>query len=229
MSDQDELKRAVAKEALRYIRGGTLGVGTGSTVDCFIDQLATIKNQLDSGVVASSIVTEKKLKSYGIPVIELNQAPPIDFYVDGADECVLSHFYLVKGGGGALTREKIVASAAKQFICIVDSSKCVSVLGESMPVPVEVIPMARSFVARQLLSLKGQSPTSVHPVYRQGFVTDNGHVILDVYGLNIVDPAGLELALNNIPGVVDNGIFAHRTADKILVASEKGISVYSKE
>lgn len=220
MSNRDDLKKAAAQEALQFIKNvNIIGVGTGSTTNFFIDALATIKNRLE-GAVASSIATEQRLKAHGIPVIDLNHVSQLTVYVDGADE-FNDHFYLVKGGGGALTREKIIATASKQFICLVDDSKRVDVLGK-FPIAVEVLPMARSFVAREIVKLKGD------PVYRQGFVTDNGNVILDVHNLDLLDPLKWEMLLNNIPGVVGNGIFAARKADKILMATASGVELLKK-
>lgn len=212
---QDELKKRVAEAALDYVEPGTiLGVGTGSTVNYFIDALAKIKNKIE-GAVASSIQTEKKLKELSIPVIDLNSVNELSVYVDGADE-VNPYKQMIKGGGGALTREKIVAAVAKKFICIVDQSKEVDILGK-FPVPIEVIPMARSYVARQIVKLGGD------PEYRQGFVTDNGNVILTIHNLKLLNPIEMEEKLNNIVGVVANGIFAKRGADVVLVASSNGI------
>ena len=215
MSSQEALKKEVAQAAIKCIKNvEIIGVGSGSTVDCFIDALADIKHRLD-GVVAGSNATEKRLKSHGIPVCDLNSVPRLDIYVDGADE-FNEHRYLIKGGGGALTREKIIAAVAEQFICIVDASKQVNVLGK-FPLAIEVIPMARSYVAREIVKLEGD------PVYRQGFVTDNGNVILDVHNLNILNPIKLEETINNIVGVVSNGLFSKRGADKILIGTENGI------
>ena len=217
MLDQNHLKKAAALEALNFVKNiAIIGVGTGSTVNYFIDGLASIKSKIDAAV-ASSVATEQRLKSYGIPVEELNNVSNLALYVDGTDE-FNDHFYLLKGGGGALTREKIIATAAKQFICIADNSKQVDVLGY-FPLAVEVIPMARSYVAREMVKLGGD------PVYRQGFVTDNGNVILDVHNLNILDPITMETTINNIPGVVANGLFARRKADKIIVAGDNGIQM----
>ena len=215
---QDELKAAVGNRAAEYIdplltKDAVIGVGTGSTANCFIDALAERKHRFD-GAVASSEATAGRLKGHGIPVYDLNDVNELLVYVDGADESDLD-LCLVKGGGGALTREKIVASVAREFVCIVDESKLVSVLG-SYPLPVEVIPMARSAVARKLVALGGQ------PVYRQNFVTDNGNIILDVHGLEITDPCGLEETINNLTGVVTNGLFARRAADVILVGKGDG-------
>jgi len=219
MASQDDLKKATAFEAVKFIKNmDVIGVGTGSTVNFFIDALAEIKGQFEA-CVASSEATEKKLKSFGISVEPLNSVSNLEIYIDGADE-FNEHLYLIKGGGGALTREKVIASAAKQFICIADSSKHVDVLGQ-FPVAVEVISMARSYVAREILKLGGE------PVYREGFVTDNGNVIIDVHNLNILDPVQLEEMLNNIPGVLCNGLFAKRRADKILVATKNGIETIS--
>lgn len=212
---KDEIKQAVAKAALEYVQAGTvIGVGTGSTANFFIDALATIKHKIE-GAVASSVATANRLKGHGILVLELNETGDLPLYVDGADEAT-QHLHLIKGGGGALTREKIVAAASKKFVCIADESKLVGVLGE-FPLPIEVIPMARSFVARQLVKLGGT------PVLRENFTTDNGNVILDVRGLQILEPAKLEATLNNIPGIVTNGLFAIRPADVLLLGSEKGV------
>lgn len=212
------LKEAVAKAALSHIVDDQmiLGVGTGSTVNYFIDQLATIKHRIDA-CVASSKETESRLRALGIPVIDLNVASDVPLYIDGADE-VTQQRQMIKGGGGALTREKLIASVARQFICIVDGSKLVGHLG-AFPVAVEVLPMARSFVARELVKLGGD------PEYREGFITDNGNVILDVYNLEINQPIELEEKIKLIPGVVDNGLFAKRRADAVLVATEKEIEI----
>lgn len=213
--NQNELKQQVADAALKYISSDSIiGVGTGSTVNYFIDALATIKHKI-KGAVASSIETEKKLKDLGIPIYDLNAVDSLPIYIDGADE--FNPFkYLIKGGGGALTREKIIATTAKQFICIVDQTKEVAVLGK-FPVPIEVIPMARGLVARAIVKLGGL------PEYRTGFITDNGNIILDVYQLDLTDPIKMEETLNNITGVVCNGIFANRAADTILIATPQGI------
>ncbi len=216
---QDEMKQAVAQAAVEYIRpklntDSIVGVGTGSTANCFIDELAKIKHLFD-GAVASSEATAERLKSHGIEVYDLNEVNQMDVYIDGADEFD-PHLNLVKGGGGALTREKIVAAVAKEFVCIVDSSKQVDILGD-FPLPVEVIPMARSYVARELVKLQGV------PEYREGFVTDNGNVILDVYDLDILNPKALETKLNNLVGVVTNGLFANRGADVVLMATPEGV------
>ena len=212
---QDEQKRAVAHEALKYIvDDGWLGVGTGSTANYFIDELAKVKWRI-KGAVASSVATAQRLKAHGIDVEELNNVSDIPVYVDGADE-VTPQGAMIKGGGGALTREKIVAAVARKFVCIADASKKVDVLGR-FPLPVEVIPMARSYVARELVRLGGQ------PEWRMGFTTDNGNVILDVSGLTIVDPFTLEDRINGIAGVVTVGLFARRGADVILLGSERGV------
>lgn len=216
MPTQDELKRTAAKAAMEYVQEDTIvGVGTGSTVNFFIEELAK-KKHLIEGAVASSKATEEQLKSHNIPVCSLNNVSNLSIYIDGADE-FNDHLYLIKGGGGALTREKIVASAAKTFICIVDQSKKVNVLG-AFPLPIEVIPMARSYVARELVKLGGD------PELRENFKTDNGNVILDVYNLNILDPVSLEERINHIAGVVSNGIFAKRHADVVLVATPEGVT-----
>jgi ribose 5-phosphate isomerase A len=209
MNNKDSQKKQAAIAALKYIEPGSIvGVGTGSTVAYFIEALATIKGKID-GAVASSIDTERKLKALNIPVLDLNSVFPLPIYVDGADE-INGHLQMIKGGGGALTREKIIAAVAEKFICIADPSKKVDLLGK-FPLPIEVIPMARSFVAREVVKLGG------HPVYREGVVTDNGNVILDVWGLTILEPIKLEKELNNIPGVVTNGLFAIRPADELII------------
>jgi len=214
---QDEMKQAVAEAALQYVEDDTIiGVGTGSTANFFIDALATIKHRIE-GTVASSKATEDRLKSHGIPVLEINSVDRMSIYVDGADESN-KVLHLIKGGGGALTREKIVAEVADKFICIVDETKVVSQLGE-FPLPIEVIPMARSQVAREIVKLGG------NPVYRNGFVTDNGNIILDVHNLKISEPVAMETQLNSIVGVVCNGLFARRHADVLLVGSADGVKV----
>ncbi|MBO1530180.1 ribose-5-phosphate isomerase RpiA [Psychrobacter sp. F1192] len=214
MSDQQTQKKSAAKAALQYIEDGMiLGVGTGSTVNCLIELLPTVKL---AGAVASSQVTEDRLKALGIDVVDLNFAGTLDVYIDGADE-VNEHLQLIKGGGGALTREKIVAAASKKFICMVDNSKRVDILGRNFPVPIEVLPQARSYVARQLAEMGAE------PVYREGFVTDYGNVILDVYDLDVSNPIALEKELNNIVGVVCNGIFAANQADVLLKAGDNGV------
>jgi ribose 5-phosphate isomerase A len=213
--DQNELKMMVAKAALEYVEAGSVvGVGTGSTANHFIDALAGIKGKID-GTVASSVASAERLRGHGIPVLDLNAAGELSVYVDGADEST-KHLHLIKGGGGALTREKIVAGASRKFICIADESKLVDVLG-SFPLPVEVIPMARSFVARELVKRGGT------PVLRENFTTDNGNIILDVHNLRIMDPVKLEAELNNIPGVVTVGIFAIRPADVLLLGTKDGV------
>ncbi len=212
---QDEMKKMVAEAALQYVVPGTIiGIGTGSTANHFIDCLADIKSRID-GTVASSRASAERLAAHGIPVMDLNAAGELSVYIDGADESN-HHLHLVKGGGGALTREKIVAASAEKFVCIADASKLVDILGE-FPLPIEVIPMARSMVAREIVKLGGQ------PIYREGFVTDNGNDILDVHNLRIMEPAKLEQELNNIPGVVTNGLFALRPADVLLLGSEDGV------
>ena len=212
---QDELKKAVGWEALKYVKPGTIvGVGTGSTAAHFIDALGTMKGQIE-GAVSSSDASTEKLKSLGITVFDLNEVDSLDIYVDGADE-INGHMQMIKGGGAALTREKIVAAVAKKFICIVDSSKQVDILG-NFPLPVEVIPMALSYVARELVKLGGQ------PEYRQGVLTDNGNVILDVHNLKIMDAIALEKQINGIAGVVTVGLFANRGADVALVGSADGV------
>ena len=193
-------------------------MGTGSTVNHFIDALANIKDQI-RGAVSSSEQSTEKLKAYGIEVFDLNEVNELDVYVDGADE-INEHMHMIKGGGAALTREKIVAAVAKEFICIADESKQVGVLGE-FPLPVEVIPMARSYIARELVKLGGD------PVYRQGVVTDNGNVILDVYNLKIVDPKAMEIAINAIVGVVTNGLFACRGANRLLLGTKAGVTEHN--
>lgn len=213
---QDEMKLQVAQAAIQYVVPGTIiGVGTGSTANFFIDELAKIKGQIE-GAVASSEATAKRLSGHGIPVLDLNAVDEMSVYVDGADETD-GGLHLIKGGGGALTREKIVLAVAKKFVCIADQSKKVGVLGK-FPLPVEVIPMARSYVAREIVKRFGGEP-----VYREGFVTDNGNVILDIHGLSIVDPVKLEIALNNIVGVVTNGLFAVRNADVVLLGTPNGV------
>lgn len=219
-SVQNERKRMAAEAALAYLpKGGIIGVGTGSTVNFLIDMLPSL--QLE-GAVASSKATEDRLKAVGIDVIELNHVGSLDAYVDGADE-INRHLHMIKGGGAALTREKIVASVARQFICIVDESKWVGQLGRDFPIPVEVIPMARSSVARKIASLGGD------PVYREGVITDNGNVILDVFNLNVVNPIEMEAMLNNIAGVVTNGIFAMQGAQVALIAGDNGVRVAKPE
>lgn len=214
MSQQLKLKQEVAKAALAYIDDGMiLGVGTGSTVNCLIELLPQVRLK---GAVASSKVTQEKLEALGIEVMDLNHVGELDLYIDGADE-VNPNLQLIKGGGGALTREKIVAAASKQFLCLVDESKWVEELGREFPVPIEVLPQARSYVARELVKLGGE------PVYREGFVTDYGNLILDTYNLEITSATEMEKTLNNIVGVVCNGIFAANQADKLLIAKSTGV------
>lgn len=214
---QDEMKQAAAIKALEFIKDDTIvGVGTGSTVNYFIDALASIKGNI-KGAVSSSEESSKRLMNHGIEVFDLNNIDTLDVYVDGADE-ITKHMSMIKGGGAALTREKIVAAVAKQFICIADDSKQVDVLGD-FPLPVEVIPMARSYVARELVKLGGD------PEYRQGVVTDNGNVILDVHNLSIIDPKKTEVDINAIVGVVTNGLFASRGADILVLGSSQGVEV----
>jgi ribose 5-phosphate isomerase A len=211
----DDKKKAVALAALEYVESGwVIGVGTGSTANHFIDGLAKIKGKLD-GAVASSNATAERLKKHGIQVLDLNATGDLPLYVDGADEAT-KHLHLIKGGGGALTREKIVAAASQKFVCIADDSKLVGVLGR-FPLPVEVIPMARSYVARQIVLLGGQ------PVLRENFKTDNGNIILDVHNLNIMNPVELEEKLDHLAGVVTNGLFARRPADVLLLSGDQGV------
>ena len=213
----EQKKQQVAKAALEYVVMGTIiGVGTGSTANCFIDELATIKHKID-GTVASSEVSAERLRGHGIPVFDLNAVDEISVYIDGADESN-HHLHLVKGGGGALTREKIVAAASGRFVCIADDSKLVDTLG-AFPLPIEVIPMARSYVAREIVKLGGQ------PVLREGFMTDNGNIILDVHHWQIDEPVKTETALNQIVGVVTNGLFAARPADILLLGSDNGVKI----
>jgi ribose 5-phosphate isomerase A len=213
----DEKKQRVAKAALEYVVEDTIiGVGTGSTANYFINALATIKHKID-GAVASSNATAERLKSHGIPVFELNSVDEISVYIDGADESN-KYLHLIKGGGGALTREKIVAAVSQRFVCIADDSKLVDVLGQ-FPLPIEVIPMARSYVARELVKMGGK------PIWREGFITDNGNFILDVHNLEILAPVELEVRLNKITGVVTNGLFASRPADVLLLGSDNGVKV----
>jgi len=218
--DQNSRKQMVARAALEFIKPGTaLGVGTGSTANYFIDELEALRGQL-TAVVASSRATEARLRARGFTVLGLDEAGDLDVYVDGADEAN-KHFHLIKGGGGALTREKVVAAASRKFVCIIDDSKWVATLGK-FPLPVEVIPMARSFVARQFVKLRGQ------PVWRQNFTTDNGNQILDVHQLQITNPPELEARLNQIPGIVTVGLFANRPADVILMADGTGVKRFDR-
>ncbi len=214
---QDELKQQVAKAAIEYVKEGIIGVGTGSTANYFIEELAKVKHKID-GAVASSEVTAERLRGHGIEVYDMNEIDTLDVYVDGADE-ITEHMHMLKGGGGALTREKIVAAVAKTFVCICDETKYVPVLGK-FPLPVEVLPMARSQVARALVKLGGQ------PKLRD-FTTDNGNVILDVHNLTIEDPIATEAAINQIVGVVTNGLFAARPANVLLLATADGVKTYS--
>ncbi len=214
---QDDMKRAVAQAAIEHVPNDCIvGVGTGSTANFFIDELGRIKHKL-RGAVASSEASAKRLQGHGIEVISLNDAGTLPVYVDGADE-ITRHLHMVKGGGGALTREKIVAAASKKFVCVCDSSKLVDVLGK-FPLPIEVIPMARSYVARELTKLGGQ------PVLREGFTTDNGNLILDVRGLQIMNPVELESTLDHIAGIVTNGLFARRPADVLLLGTPDGVKI----
>ncbi len=217
---QDEMKQAAAKAAISHVPMDTVvGVGTGSTANHFIAELGRIKHKLE-GAVASSEASAQRLKQLGIPVLELNSVDDLPVYVDGADE-ITRHLAMIKGGGGALTREKIVAAVARRFVCIADETKLVEVLGQ-FPLPVEVIPMARSYVARELVKLGGQ------PEWRQGFVTDNGNVILDVHNLEILKPVELETTINQIAGVVASGLFARRGADVLLLGTGRGVQTLTR-
>jgi ribose 5-phosphate isomerase A len=219
---QDEMKLEVAIAAIKYVvPNSIIGVGTGSTANFFIDELATIKDAI-SGTVASSVVTAERLQSHGIEVIDLNNVKEISVYIDGADESD-KELNLIKGGGGALTREKIVAAVAKRFVCIADESKLVSVMG-NFPLPVEVIPMSVSYVKKQISKSIGGSP-----IIREGFTTDNGNLILDIHGLKIENPKTLENKLNNIVGVVTNGLFANRGADILLLGTPNGVETISPD
>jgi ribose 5-phosphate isomerase A len=212
---QDDLKRAVAQAAIAHVPNDCIvGVGTGSTANHFIDELGKIRHKIQ-GAVASSEASAERLRGHGIEVVTLNEAGTLPVYVDGADE-ITRHLHMVKGGGGALTREKIVAAASRKFVCVCDASKLVDVLGK-FPLPLEVIPMAQSYVARQIVALGGR------PQLRQGFTTDNGNIILDVHGMSILNPVELEAALNNIAGVVTNGLFAMRPADVLLLGTASGV------
>ena len=218
---QDELKQAVAREAIKHVvEDAVIGVGTGSTANLFIDELARMRNRI-AGAVASSEGSAERLKGRGIRVLDLNSVNELPVYIDGADE-ITEHLAMIKGGGGALTREKIVAAVAKKFVCIADESKLVPVLGK-FPLPVEVIAMARAYVARQMVRLGGQ------PKLRQGITTDNGNIILDVWGLSILNPVELETALNNIAGVVTNGLFARRGADVLLLGTKTGVRTIARK
>lgn len=218
---QNELKKQVAEAALKYVmEDAIVGVGSGSTVNMFIEALASIKGRIE-GAVAASEASAERLKKHGIRVFDLNSVNDLPVYFDGADE-ITENMHMIKGGGGALTREKIVAAVATKFVCLCDASKLVPVLGK-FPLPVEVVPMARSLVGRELLRRGG------HPVLRENYKTDNGNLILDCHGLTIMDPPQLEAELNNVAGVVTNGIFARRPADALLLAEEKGVrTIYSK-
>ncbi len=217
--NQDELKKAVGQAAVDYIKphldeDSIIGVGTGSTANCFIDALAAVKHLFDGAVASSEVSTERR-KSHGIPVYDLNSVDGMDFYIDGADE-INEHLEMIKGGGAALTREKIVAAVAKKFVCVADESKMVGMMG-TFPLPVEVVPMARSHVARELVKLGGD------PVWREGVVTDNGGQILDVHNLKIQSPMQLESEINQITGVITNGLFAQRGADVLLLGTQDGV------
>jgi ribose 5-phosphate isomerase A len=218
---QDELKQAVAREAIKHVvEDAVIGVGTGSTANFFIDELAKMKNRI-AGAVASSEGSVGRLKGRGIRVLDLNSVDELPVYIDGADE-ITEHLAMIKGGGGALTREKIVAAVAKKFVCIADESKLVPVLGK-FPLPVEVIAMARAYVARQMVKLGGQ------PKLREGFATDNGNIVLDVWGLSILNPVELEATVNNIAGVVTNGLFARRGADVLLLGTKTGVRTIARK
>jgi len=218
---QDELKKLVAEAALKHVvEDAVVGVGSGSTVNLFIDALAKIKGRIE-GAVAASEASAERLRKHGIRVLDLNSVNELPVYVDGADE-ITEHLHMVKGGGGALTREKIVAAVARKFVCICDASKLVPTLGR-FPLPVEVIPMARSYVGREMVKRKAQ------PVLRENFKTDNGNLILDCHGLTILDPPALEAELNGIAGVVTNGLFARRGADLLLLGTPEGVKTYGKK
>ena len=217
---QDEMKKAAGWAALEYVtKNSIVGVGTGSTVNHFIDALATRKEEI-KGAVSSSVASTERLEQISITVFDANEVASLDIYVDGADE-VNAQFDMIKGGGAALTREKIVAAIAEKFICIVDNTKQVDVLGQ-FPLPVEVIPMARSFIGRELVKLGGD------PVYREGVITDNGNIIIDVYNMAITDPKAMEDSINALPGVVTVGLFAHRGADVLLIGSPEGTKIIEK-
>ncbi len=218
---QDELKQSVAREAIKYIVDNeVIGVGSGSTANFFVDELGKVRNRI-AGAVASSEKTAERLKRHGIRLFDLNSVNELPVYIDGADE-ITEHLAMIKGGGGALTREKIVAAVAKKFVCIADESKLVPVLGK-FPLPVEVIAMARAYVARQMVRLGGQ------PKLREGFATDNGNIVLDVWGLSILNPVELETAVNNIAGVVTNGLFARRGADVLLLGTRTGVRTIARK
>jgi len=212
--NQDQLKELVAREALKYVQDPVIGVGSGSTVFKFIEALSSIKHKID-GAVAASEASAERLKKHGIRVLDLNSVNELPVYIDGADE-VTEHLHMIKGGGGALTREKITAAVARKFVCICDASKLVPVLGK-FPLPVEVIPMARSYVAREIVKMGG------HPRLREGFTTDNGNVVLDCHGMTLLDPPRTETELNQIAGVVTSGIFARRAADVLLLGEAAGV------
>ena len=223
--DQNELKKSVAKAAAQYVRDRlddrtVIGVGTGSTANYFIEYLGEFRDDIEA-TVASSEETARRLKALGIPVIDLNAAAEVTIYVDGADEAN-KHLQLIKGGGGALTREKIIAAVAREFVCIADASKWVDVLGK-FPLPVEVIPMARSHVGREIVKLGGD------PVYREGFTTDNGNIIIDIHNMSIMNARALEEQLNQITGVVTNGLFALRPADRLILGSKEGVRTLTAE
>lgn len=218
---RDDLKQAVAREAIRYVvDDAVIGVGSGSTANFLIDELGKVKNRI-AGAVASSEKTAERLKRHGIRLLDLNGVDELPVYIDGADE-ITEHLAMVKGGGGALTREKIVSAVAKKFVCIADESKLVLVLGK-FPLPVEVIPMARAYVARQMVRLGGQ------PKLREGFATDNGNIVLDVWGLSILNPIELEATINNVTGVVTNGLFARRGADVLLLGTQSGVKTMTRK
>ena len=218
---QDELKQSVASEAIKYIVDNeVIGVGSGSTANFFVDELGKVRNRI-AGAVASSEKTAERLKRHGIRLFDLNSVNELPVYIDGADE-ITEHLAMIKGGGGALTREKIVAAVAKKFVCIADESKLVPVLGK-FPLPVEVIAMARAYIARQMVRLGGQ------PKLREGFATDNGNIVLDVWGLSILNPVELETAVNNIAGVVTNGLFARRGADVLLLGTRTGVRTIARK
>ena len=212
--NQEQLKELVAREALKYVQDPIIGVGSGSTVFKFIEALATIKHKID-GAVAASEASAERLRKQGIRVFDLNSVNDLPVYIDGADE-ITEHLHMIKGGGGALTREKITAAVARKFVCICDASKLVPVLGK-FPLPVEVIPMARSLVGREIVKMGG------HPVLREGFTTDNGNVVLDCHGMTLLDPPRIEAELNQVAGVVTNGLFARRPADVLLLAEASGV------
>ena len=219
--NQDRLKELVAREALKHVvEDAVIGVGSGSTVFKFIDALASMKGRIEGAVAASEASTER-LKKHGIRVFDLNSVNELPVYIDGADE-VTEHLHMIKGGGGALTREKITAAVAKKFVCICDASKLVPVLGK-FPLPVEVIPMARSYVGREIVKMGG------HPRLREGFTTDNGNLVLDCHGLTLLDPPRTESELNQLAGVVANGIFARRPADLLLLAEDSGVRIFKKK